>query len=90
MLFKELSRSWPPLVRTDSTNIVKADLKDIIVSAQNRGGGKLALRLRKPGRYGAEYEITLRLPEDVLQRTIFAVMRKRDMTLREVGELTIQ
>ena len=69
---------------------LRADLGDVVVSVQNKGIGKMVVRLRKQGKYAAEYGITLTIPENVFQKTLFAIMRKTGMTLREVGELTIQ
>ena len=86
MLINELSPVWPPSV----SNTVKADLGDVVVSVQNKGIGKMVVRLRKQGKYAAEYGITLTIPENVFQKALFAIMRKTGMTLREVGELTIQ
>ena len=88
MLINELSPVWPPSV--SDTNNTKADLGDVVVSVQNKGRGKIVVRLRKQGKYAAEYGITLTIPENVFQKTLFAIMRKTGMTLREVGELTIQ
>jgi hypothetical protein len=89
MLLKELSRAWPPEPLDDREHVT-ADPQDVVVSAKNEGKNKLSVRLRKPGKYGVEYNVMLRLPENVFQKTLFSIMRERGITLAEVGEITIQ
>lgn len=89
MLLKELHPAWPPAVN-DRQNTVKPDPQDVVASVQNKGNGKLVVRLRKPGGFGQEYLVTLTVPENVIQRTIFSIVRKRGMTLGEIGEIPIQ
>jgi hypothetical protein len=64
-------------------------LRDVVVSVQNQGDGMLVVRLRKPGKYGPEYNVALRIPESVFQKTLFSIIRKAGITLGEVGEITI-
>ena len=89
MLLKELHPAWPPAV-TDPPNTVKPDPRDVVASVENKGNGKLTVRLRKPGNYGQEYRVTLTLPENALQKTLLTIVRKIGMTLGEVGEIHIQ
>jgi hypothetical protein len=91
MLLKDLLWSWPPDVMTEEGNTVEyADLGDIVVSVQNKSdpiGQLLEVRLRN--RRGALYTVALTIPENIFQMVLFSIMRKKDMTLREVGNLEI-
>ena len=88
MLLKELPAAWPPTV-SDPSGPVKPDLGDVVISVQNNGGGMLVVTLRKPGKYGQEYNVALPVPESVFQKTLFSIVRKAGITLGEVGEITI-
>jgi hypothetical protein len=89
MLLKELHPAWPPAVNNPQ-NSVKPEPRDVVAGVENKGNGKLVVRLRKPGKYGQEYLVTLTVPENVLQKTLFSIVRKRGMTLGEIGEIPIQ
>jgi hypothetical protein len=88
MLLKELHPAWPPTVH-DLPNAVKPDPRDVVASVENKSNGKLVVRLRKFGNRGQEYCVTLTVPENVLQKTLLTIIRKRGMTLGEVGEIPI-
>ena len=91
MLLKELLPTWPPPVTLEVGNHVDyADLGDAVVSVQNKStsnGQLLGVRLRN--RRGVLYTVMLSIPENVFQMVLFSIMRKKDMTLREVGNLEI-
>jgi len=50
---------------------------------ENKGSGKLIVRLRKNEKYGQQYAITLNLPKDTFQGTLFSIIRNKGTTLRE-------
>ena len=83
--------TWPPVVTIEAGKIVdNADLGDIVVSVQNKSTSNshlLGMRLRN--RRGALYTVMLNIPENIFQMTLFLIMRKKDITLREVGNLEI-
>jgi hypothetical protein len=89
MLLKEMLPTWPPVVTTEAGKIVdNADLGDVVVSVQNKSTSNshlLGVQLRN--RRGALYTVMLSIPENVFQMTLFSIMRRKDMTLREVGNL---
>ena len=91
VLLKELLPIWPPAVMTEAgNNVDNADLGDIVVSVQNKSTSNshlLGIRLRN--RRGALYTVMLSIPENIFQMTLFLIMRKKDITLREVGNLEI-
>jgi len=89
MLIKDLHSTWPPASHYPQ-NSVRPDLGDVVVSGENKGNGKFVVRLRKPSKYGQEYLVTLTVPENVLQSTLFSIFRKTGMTLGEVGEIPIR
>jgi len=89
MLLKELHPAWPPAINQPQKT-VKPDPRDIVASVENQGNGKLVVRLRKPGNHGQEYLVTLTVPENVVQKTLLSIVRKKSMTLGEVGEIPIQ
>jgi len=86
MLIRDFNPDLPVI---DAPAGTKVDLKDVVVSVQNKGDNMLGIRLRKGGKYGREYTVTLRLPADVLQKTLFTILRKEGMTLGEIGEIDI-
>jgi hypothetical protein len=79
----------PELHVTDCPTGTHADLEDVVVSVQNQGECRMAVRLRKSGKYAPEYTITLRIPEYAFQKTLLAIIRKNGMTLGEIGELDV-
>ena len=90
MLLKELFPTWPPAVTTEArNNLDNADLGDVVLSVKKEGtaNGQMEVRLRN--RRGVLYTVTLTIPEDIFQMVLFSIMRKQDMTLREVGNIEI-
>jgi hypothetical protein len=61
----------------------------VVVSVENKGDCMMGVRLRKSGKYGPQYTITLRIPEYAFQKTLLAIMRKEGMTLQEIGEIDV-
>jgi len=80
----------PELPVTDAPPDTKVDMTDVVVSLENKDNGMLGVRLRKGGKYGQEYTVTLRIPEDAFQKTLLTIIRKEGMTLREIGEIDIE
>ena len=89
MLLEELQPAWPPTGH-EPPNTVKPDPRDAVASVENKGNSKRPVRLRKLGPHGQECVVTLTVPENVSQRTLFLIVRKTGMTLGEVGEIPIQ
>jgi hypothetical protein len=89
MTVSELPSTWPPVVCDSGSPSVTPDLRDVVVSVENKGSGKLIVRLRKNEKYGQQYAITLNLPEDTFQGTLFSIIRNKGTTLREVGAIKI-
>jgi hypothetical protein len=84
-----ISQFTPELLVSDSPPGVKIDLHDVVVSVENKGDCMMGVRLRKSGKYGPQYTITLRIPEYAFQKTLLAIMRKEGMTLQEIGEIDV-
>ena len=87
MLVKDLPPTWPPFVSESGSLGVKPDLGDVVISVQNKATGKLVVTLRNKD--GAEYAVALTVPENTFQTTLFSIIRKRDTTLREVGDIDV-
>ena len=82
MTVSELPPTWPPVCASGSPSVTP-DLRDVVVSVENKGNGKLIVRLRKNEKYGQQYAITLNLLEDTFQGTLFSIIRNKGTTLRE-------
>ena len=95
MLVKEYSRVWPPEillqnVETSSKHIPpSADGVDVVVRVLNRyPKGQLWVTLRKKDK--REYDVSLPVPASLQEKILFSIVQKRDITLREVGEIAIE
>jgi hypothetical protein len=96
MLVKEYSRVWPPQillqnVETSSKPHIppSADGEDVVVRVLNRyPKGQLWVTLRKKDR--REYDVSLPVPASLQEKILFSIVQKRDITLREVGEIAIE
>lgn len=95
MLLKEYSPRWPPSITISDADLApkatippKADPGDVVLEVQNISPGELEIRLRR-AKY-ADYTVLLRVPPSLQQKIIFDIVRKKNMTLREVGELPIR
>ena len=90
MRIKEYRHTWPPSVTiVDTADLPpKAELEDLVVAVENRHPkGELGLVLRK--RFGPEYTVALSIPASLQEKILFSIIRKKNITLREVGELDI-
>jgi hypothetical protein len=92
MVLHEYWAHWPARVTIgDAAEDVqippKADLGDVIVKVVNYCPGELRLRLRH-SKY-CEYTVMLPVPHSAQQKIILDIVRKKDMTLRELGEIRI-
>jgi len=96
MLIKDYGRVWPrtqllPNVEISSqTNALpRPDGEDVVVRVLNRyPKGQLRITFRKQD--GTEYDIGLPVPAALQERILFAIVLKRNITLREVGEIAIE
>jgi hypothetical protein len=92
MVLHEYWAHWPASVTIgeaaeDVQIPPKADLSDVIVKVVNYCPGELRLRLRR-SKY-CEYTVMLPVPQSAQQKIILDIVRKKDMTLRELGEIRI-
>ena len=96
MLVKEYGRVWPPPillqnVETSSKPHIapSADGEDVVVRVLNRyPKGQLWVTLRKKDK--REYDVSLPVPASLQEKILFSIVQKRDITLREVGEIAIE
>jgi hypothetical protein len=96
MLIKEYGRVWPPTIllhniespsKTDSPS--SAEGEDLVVRVQNRyPKGQLWITLRKKDE--TEYDVGLSVPAFLQERILLSIVLKRNITLREVGEIAIE
>jgi hypothetical protein len=92
MLLKEYGAAWPPNITIGEVSRIpnippKADLGDEVLNVKSRRPGELEIMLRRSPH--AAYTVLLRVPVLMQQRIIFDIVRKKNMTLREVGELAV-
>ena len=94
MLVKEYSRVWPPEILLQNVETSKhippsADGEDVVVRVLNRyPKGQLWVTLRKKDK--REYDVSLPVPASLQEKILFSIVQKRDITLREVGEIAIE
>ena len=96
MSIKEYGRVWPPKIllrnvdNSSKSNIAsRADGEDVVVRVQNRyPKGQLWITLRKKDE--TEYDVGLSVPAFLQERILFSIVLKRNITLREVGEIAIE
>ena len=89
MLLKDYPLVWPPDTMIGEGKIPPKAKLDDVVSAVKVGalGSQLGLIMRRE--YGIEYTLCLVVPESLQQKLLFDICRKKNMTLREVGDLPI-
>jgi len=88
MLLKEHCFTWPPS-RVGDIAAPPADVEDTVLRIQKCAKPKGLLRLTLRNGIRGEYEAALLVPEFLQEQTIFLILRKEKITLREVGELSI-
>jgi hypothetical protein len=88
MLLKEHGFIWPPS-RVGDIAAPPADVEDTVLSIQKCAKPKGLLRLTLRNKIGGEYAAALLVPEFLQEKIIFLILRKENMTLREVGKLPI-
>jgi len=96
MSIKEYGRVWPPKIllrnvdNSSKSNIAsRADGEDVVVRVQNRyPKGQLWITFRKKD--DSEYDAALPVPAHLQERILFSIVLKRNITLREVGEIAIE
>jgi hypothetical protein len=88
MLLKEHCFTWPPS-RVGDIAAPPADVEDTVVRIQKCAKPQGLLRLTLRNRIRGEYEAALLVPEFLQEQTIFLILRKEKITLREVGELSV-
>ena len=95
MRLNEYNHNWPPEITNRNSNFMaeanvpaQAELDDVVIKVQNRVPGELGIWLR-PIQYGSEYTGVLSVPTCFQQQIIFDIFRKKNMSLREIGELEL-
>jgi hypothetical protein len=88
MLLKEYEFTWPPS-RMGDFAAPPADVEDTVLSIQKCAKPEGLLRLTLRNKIGGEYAAALLVPEFLQEQTIFLILRNEEITLREVGELSI-
>jgi len=88
-LLKDYAPIWPPDTTIGDGKIPPQARLDDVVSAVKIGAlaGQLGLIMRRE--YGIEYTVPLVVPEALQQKLLFDIVRRKNITLREVGELRI-
>jgi hypothetical protein len=90
VLIKEYGRSWPPSVTTGEQIPPIADMEDIVLSVERCSNPQNVLKLRLCNtKYGTEYTVALAVPAPLQETILLSIVRKENITLREVGELPI-
>jgi hypothetical protein len=89
MLLKDYAPAWPPNTTIADGKIPPKPNLDDIVSAVKAGAlqGQLSLIMNR--QYGIEYVLPIVVPQSLQQKLVFEIVRRKKMTLREVGELSI-
>ncbi len=89
MLLKDYPPVWPPDTTIGQGKTPPKAKLDDVVSAVKVGalGSQLGLIMRRE--YGIEYTLYLVVPESLQQKILFDICRKKNITLREVGDLPI-
>ena len=89
MLLKDYAPIWPPDTTIGEGKIPPQARLEDVVSAVKVGslGSQLGLVMRRE--YGIEYTLSLLVPKSIQQKLLFDIVRKKSITLREVGELRI-
>jgi hypothetical protein len=90
MLLKQYGASWPPNITIGTADIPPpAGLDDAVLSVERCGNPKNQLGLRLRSKFGTEYTAVLPVPASLQEKILLSIVRKKDITLREVGELPI-
>jgi hypothetical protein len=66
------------------------DAEDIVLSVKRCSEPKDLLRLSLRNRLGREFTVEFLVPEALQEPIIFSILRKKDMTWGEVGELPVE
>ena len=91
MVLREYWSHWPASVTIGDAGVdcqipPQADLCDVVVNVISQSPGELRLRLRR-NKY-CEYTVMMPVPQSAKQK-ILNIVRRKDITLRELGELRI-
>ena len=88
-LLKDYAPIWPPDTTTSDGKIPpQARLDDVVLAVKvGAFAGQLGLVMCR--QYGIEYTVPVVVPEPLQQKLIFDIVRRKKITLREVGDLRI-
>jgi hypothetical protein len=90
MLLKQYGRSWPPNITIATADVPpRADMEDVVLSVERCSAPKNQLGLTLRNRSGKEYTTVLSVPATLQERILLSIVRKKNITLREMGELPI-
>jgi hypothetical protein len=88
MILKQCAGSWPPNITIATEDVPPpAGLEDVVLSVERCAIPQTELRLRLRSQYGREYTAVVTVPASFQERILLSIVRKKDITLREVGEL---
>jgi hypothetical protein len=90
MLLKQYGPNWPPHITIATGEVAQpAGLEDTVLSVKKCANPKNHLLLNLRSEFGTEYKATVTVPASLQERILISIVRKKDITLREVGELSI-
>jgi hypothetical protein len=90
MLLKQYGRSWPPNITIATADVPPpAGMEDVVLSVERCSTPKNQLGLTLRNRSGKEYTTVLPVPASLQEKILLTIVRKKNITLREIGELPI-
>jgi len=90
VIVKQCGGSWPPNITIATEDVPPpAGLEDVVLSVERCATPKTQLGLRLRSKYGREYTAVVTIPASFQERILLSIVRRKHITLREVGELSI-
>jgi hypothetical protein len=91
VLLKEYCPIWPPDITIRHGAIPPhASVEDTVFSVQKCANPINHLGLDLRTKSGAEYMVTVPVPSSLQESILFSIIRKKDITLGEVGDLPFE
>jgi hypothetical protein len=89
MKIREHAREWPPDIASRVGNSIHAVPGDEVLSADRFELPKDHIRVRLRKKSGTEYAVILSLPDHLYETALIAIALAKELTLSELGELSI-
>jgi hypothetical protein len=89
MKIREHAQTWPPHVLIGLGRVVIADMVDRVLGARRYDGATDDLTLYVRKKDGTEYMVVLDLPPRLYRPAHIAIVRAKESTLGEIGELHV-